>query len=132
MNYKESFISTIEELTGEPITEADGMEDSLIERAPVAIPLSMKAYYSVCGNHQINTEHNRLLSPEQTYREGDHLVFAEENQNVVIWGILLNEQQDDPIVFQGQENEEKITWYSEEMTFSNFLLGMWKWQRGNE
>lgn len=64
---------------------------------------------------------------------GDYLVFAEENENVVVWGILKSDLRiEDPVVYQGQEYNGKYSWYSEDSTFSRFVIQMFKWQRGIE
>lgn len=96
-----------------------------------AFPLALSQYYQVAGLHPINSSHNQLLAPEQTYELDDYLVFAHENQEVVVWSMSLSESSADPLVYQGQYYDGKYTWYSEEQTFSHFIIAMWDWQKEN-
>lgn len=57
----------------------------------------------------------------------DKLVFMEENQCVVFWGIAKADLGEaDPVVWQGV-NGEPIEWYAEDHRLSRFLMAMWKW-----
>lgn len=99
----------------------------------MSLPVALQEYYHLIGKHPINKEHNRILAPNEIYYIGDYLVFAEENENVVVWGILKSDLQiEDPVVYQGQEYNGKYSWYSEDSTFSRFVIQMFKWQRGIE
>lgn len=41
---------------------------------------------------------------------------------MVIWGFKMEDSdKEDPVVYQGQENEQR-EWYSEEMSFSKFII----------
>jgi len=56
----------------------------------------------------------------------------EENQCVVFWGMDLDVLgQDDPEVLQ-TNSESPAVWYSEELPFSDWIIKMWRWQRGLE
>jgi hypothetical protein len=60
--------------------------------------------------------------------EDDHLLFMEENQAVVHWGIPLSQKRRaDPEVWQGV-NGDAARWYPEEMTFATFILKNLAWQ----
>ena len=84
----------------------------------------------VAGKLDINKEHNVLYDPEELRPADDILVFMEENQYVVVWGIRSADlSQSDPQVYQAA-TVEPLEWYPEELTFSQFIIAMWKWQRG--
>ena len=54
----------------------------------------------------------------------------EENQAVVDWAVSLGARPKvDPEVWQ-RANEDDAPWYSEEMTFGEFILKNLAWQRG--
>jgi len=88
------------------------------------VPLAMRQYYELLGNHDVNTNFNRLYEPDKLMISNGFLVFAEENQNVVVWGIKTDKPlNEDPEVFQGQPlADEKYEWHSEEKTFSRFII----------
>ena len=92
------------------------------------LPTALGEYYAMAGKLDINVEHNRLYTPRQLKNWRGKLVFMEENQNVVFWAVNINDSVD-PEVLQAC-NEMPLRWYSEECTFSRFILKMWRWQRG--
>ena len=83
------------------------------------------------GVIRINSkEHNRLRDPAELSLLEGKLVFMEENQVVVFWGVDERAcDQNDPEVFQAS-NEEPIVWYSEEISLSDFIIKVWRWQYG--
>lgn len=121
MNDQNYYKREIEKLTGAPISDSDGI-DSSYTIGP-QFPKSLNEYY------KINSEHNRLYKPNKIYEIDDYLIIAEKNQNVVIWGIKSRDITEDPIVYQGQQFAEATQCYSEELTFSKFIISMWKWQK---
>ena len=69
---------------GEPETNIAGAED----RLGLKLPSVLRAYYRLAGRFdQFNRAHNRLLRPEEWSVDGGKLVFLEENQCVVFWGV---------------------------------------------
>lgn len=97
---------------------------------PEWLPQSLRELYRVAGNHPLNRVHHRLLSPDELERDDERVVFAEENQQVVVWGFDADEEAADPLVWQGQPNVDEATglvWYPEDQTLSEFLLSMWTW-----
>jgi hypothetical protein len=90
--------------------------------------MSLRDYYAVVGRHKLNQHHNRLLSPADLFLGTDHLVFMEENQAVVYWGLPCDELgEKNPPVFQSQ-SPEKGPWYKEGARCSEFLIAMLYWQ----
>ena len=136
MNYQQYFKQQFASIIQEDIKPQDGYsitELHAIKKNFSSFPVALQEYYHLVGKHPINKEHNRILEPNEIYYIEDYLVFAEENENVVVWGILKSDLQiEDPMVYQGQEYGGKYSWYSEDFTFSRFIIQMFKWQRGIE
>jgi hypothetical protein len=134
MNYQEYFKKELETIIDRTITSNDGIPkqqlDKQLSEENIRIPDSLYQYYLTCGKLAINKEHHNLFNPDEFEYIDDFLVFMEENQRTVIWGFLKNDLgNEDPIVYQGQENE-KTTWYMEDMEFSKFIVDAWKFLKG--
>jgi len=133
-NYQQYFKKELEAIIGREITIKDGFSqkqlDKLLNEANIKIPTSLYQYYHTCGKLEINKEHHNLYNPNELEFIDNYLVFMEENQRVVIWGFNKEDlNMEDPIVYQGQENEN-TEWYPEEMEFSKFIIDAWKFIRG--
>jgi hypothetical protein len=83
--------------------------DDAEKRLGVRLPGSLKEYYLVAGREKrINQLHNRLLPPEKLRIDSERLVFMEENQWVVYWGVpAVRETEPDAAVFQGVNRRDK-------------------------
>jgi hypothetical protein len=93
-------------------------------RLAVKLPRSLKEYYLVAGREKrINQFHNRLLPPEKLFLDTGRVVFMEENQWVVYWGIpAAVEMKPDATVFQGVNCRDKgIEWHPEHDSCFTFL-----------
>lgn len=117
-----------------PIGRYDGLASATIEAAErelgLKIPAALREYYLAAGRLPLNKEHNRLRDPAELSLLEGKLVFMEENQVVVFWGTDERAcDQDDPEVFQAN-NEVPIVWYSEQISLSDFIIKMWRWQYG--
>ena len=124
----------LEHVLGRTVKRKDGASDARIRRAEtrlgLALPAALRDYYLVAGLASENREHNRLFMPEELLAESGHLVFMEENQAVVHWGIpLVAPSKADPTVWQ-RVNGDRPQWFSEELPFSEFILKNLAWQRG--
>lgn len=106
---------------------AEGEIAALEKQLNVVLPAKLREYYLTLGKHEaINYSHNRLLRPggEIKFSPDDYLVFYEENQGVVFWGIkkedLVNPN---PPVYGGYTSEDgKANWYLELPTTETSLL----------
>jgi len=121
-------------ILGRPLTARDGVREPRLVRAEkrlgLALPSALRDYYLLAGAAAENREHNRLFAPEELVVEEDRLLFMEENQGVVTWGAALGRgPRADPVVWQ-RVNGDRPQWYSEELTFSAFILSNLAWQRG--
>jgi hypothetical protein len=98
---------------------------------PTWLPRSLADLYRVTGRHPINHVHHRLFPPDELIRQDGKVVFAEENQQVVVWAFSNSDSTEDPQVWQGQpasEDTNDVTaWYREDETLSDFVVSMWKW-----
>jgi hypothetical protein len=130
--YKQALLTIL----GRPLNARDRVLESRLRRAEkrlsIALPPAVREFYSVAGAAREVREHNRLLHPEELVIEQGCLVFMEENQAVVHWGVPLRlKRRADPRVWQ-RAHGEKRRWYSEKMAFSEFILKNLAWQRGVE
>ncbi|OCQ90622.1 hypothetical protein BCD64_28590 [Nostoc sp. MBR 210] len=129
--FKEYYSRRFQEIFGSSLEVTDGLgfeavQAKLAERK-LKIPQALIDYYTLAGQHLINKEHNRLLSIEELNWIDSKLVFMQENQCVVYWGIDqadINKQ--NPVIWQGI-NGDVIEWYEESYKLSQFIMAMWKW-----
>jgi hypothetical protein len=132
VNYQEIYRRTFAKL-GYSLTLEQGVTNSelMIAEADLEIrlPLALRDYYRVCGNEQIlNQAHNRLLPPQKWVRDGEYLIFMEENQAVVLWSVKISEEETkDSPAFQAS-NAETLEWEIEHENLSVFLVTMLHWQ----
>jgi hypothetical protein len=128
------YASALQRVFRRLITGKDGASDARLreseKRLGMPLPPALRDYFLVAGLASENREHNRLFLPEELLVEGGHLVFMEENQAVVHWGLpLAAARRADPIVWQ-RVNGGRPQWFSEELPFSEFILKNLAWQRG--
>ncbi|MCR4031962.1 MULTISPECIES: SMI1/KNR4 family protein [Flavobacterium] len=101
---------------------------ALEKQLEVKLPLKFKEYYEELGKEEnVNYVYNRLLKPydEIEFSDDDFLVFYEENQNVVIWGIKKEDlAKDNPPVYGNYDTIEKSDWELETQTTEDFFLMM--------
>jgi hypothetical protein len=96
------------------------------DRLGVGLPGPLRDYYLSVGRHAINRAHNRLLPPEEVEVSHGRLVFMEENQRVVFWGVPTRSRAADPVVSQNGDLEGGEWWA--ETRCSTFLSAMMCWQ----
>ncbi|MBK8271282.1 MAG: hypothetical protein IPK83_24370 [Planctomycetes bacterium] len=111
---------------GFPLNKKCSMDDKVIKAAEkklgVRFPSVLLDYYRVAGNEtSFNHCFQRLLSPKECFVDQGRLVFMEENQEVVYWGVPASAKlQDDPPVELGV-NGDTVEWYPEADRCSLFL-----------
>jgi hypothetical protein len=96
-------------------------------RLGLRLPLVLRSYYRLAGRYdRFNRAHNRLRRPGEWSVDGGKLVFLEENQCVVVWGVEASRSpEDDPSVYQGTIIRGQPTeWHLEHELCSEFLLVM--------
>ena len=126
----------LRQIFGRPLSARDGIPESRLalaeRRLRIGLPPAVREFYRLAGAARECREHNHLYSPEDLNQEDGRLVFMNENQGVVDWAVSLgSRQRADPEVWQ-RVGEDNAPWYSEEMTFSVFILRNLAWQRGIE
>lgn len=102
---------------------------ALEHRLQIQLPAALRQYYLSLGNNKtVNDSFNRLTSlGEIGFSEDDHLIFYEENQAVVLWGIAKAElQQDNPPIY-GTYDSHRKEWFTDSDTTEHFLLSMAWW-----
>jgi hypothetical protein len=98
-------------------------------RLGLRLPMAFRECFLVAGNaDDANRMHNVLFRPDEFVLEDGFLVFMEENQAVVHWGIPVDHlHEPDPDVWQRVNGLEPV-WYSEELPFSSFMIKNLEWQ----
>jgi len=115
------------------LTEADGIPELDVlaaeQRLGFQLPQLLRDLYLVAGRREdIHQSHDCLFSPEALEVVDDAILFYTENQNVIHWGILISEmEQEDPTVFYA-ENMDPLVWKPFQMLLSQFLRIMLLWQ----
>jgi hypothetical protein len=95
-------------------------------RLGLGLPGPLRDYYLSVGRHAINRAHDRLMPPDALEVAQGRLVFMEENECVVFWGVGIRSMAADPVVFQTDDLEDG-DWYAETRC-SQFLSVMMCWQ----
>ena len=87
----------------------------------------MRSFYFSLGNvADFCSIHNFIFHPKDMVFEEGHLMFMDENQSVVSWGIKKQDlDKFDPKVWQRNNGVER--WYSERKTVSELLVSMFDW-----
>jgi hypothetical protein len=117
------------------LTRRDGIPKSTLARAEARlgrkIPDPLRTYYALAGRaDELNAVHNVLYPPNQLVMDGTYLVFMDENQSVVSWGLRLTGDAVDPVVWQ-RNNTPPPQWFSERRHLAAFLAVMFRFYRRN-
>jgi hypothetical protein len=125
--YRAAFASLGVPLRPKDVLKPESLEHLKLEG--LVLPKALRDYYLVAGNEEtLNHSFNRLLAPENVFVESGRIVFMEENQGVVYWGIKPDGSEN-PTVEQGINIEGKpIEWHSEDTDCAEFLEVMLCWQ----
>lgn len=132
MDFKQHYRQLFD-LLGHPLTKSMAIASPALSAAEkslgVVVPSALRAYYAVAGNEKrLNRAHNRLLPIKDWYVDKKRLVFMEENQDVVLWGVSVgNPQNEDPPVSQSV-NDDELQWSQESRRCSVFLAVMLHYQ----
>ncbi|WP_300671987.1 SMI1/KNR4 family protein [Soonwooa sp.] len=94
----------------------------------IKLPLELKNYYLTLGKVEaLNYSYNRLLKPNKEigFSNDRYLVFYEENQVVVYWGIKeVDLKLDNPPVWGNYGAPDEPDWHIETNTIDSFFLLM--------
>jgi hypothetical protein len=131
-DFTAQFKRLVPQYLGRPWSPRDGVEVDRLSHAERRLghplPAVLHALYGTVGAlEELCLVHNRLLSPDELVLAEDHLIFMEENQGVVSWGVRAADlQRADPEAWQ-RNNARPIAWFSEEKTVSNLFASMLAW-----
>lgn len=132
MDVSDRFRACVPRYLGRAWTPRDGLPPSRLaaceQRLGRPLPASLRALYLTLGEvAELLTVHHQLLPLAQLAVDGEHLLFMEENESVVSWGIPLAQlHEPDPIVWQ-RNNTQPVDWFSEEKGVLELMLSMWDW-----
>jgi hypothetical protein len=120
--------SHFREIFGSEPGPADGLGEESVQarlaQRGLHIPQALFDYYAVAGYHWVNKKQNRLRPIEELDWYSDWLIFMDDDQGLVSWGIQRQDlSSSDPVVWQGILGEE-IDWFQEDLTLSEFLIEM--------
>ena len=126
----------LERLLARGLERDDGVSHTRLSTAAtrlgLALPPVVADFYRLAGAAPELQEHNRLRDPEALTVEDCYLVFMEENQRVVDWGLRLPVGGEaDPEVWQ-RVNGDEPEWHAEGMPFSEFIVKNLAWTLGIE
>jgi hypothetical protein len=134
-DYTEHFRKLARGYLGGPLRAEESMSEEKVHEAErrlgLTLPNALRAYYLVAGNCKtLNLRHDRLYAPENLEVDGDYLMFMDENQSVVSWGLRLSDlDEPDPIVWQ-RNNVEPPEFSSEKKSFTLFMKSLFAFYRG--
>ncbi|MBA4190760.1 MAG: hypothetical protein C0467_22470 [Planctomycetaceae bacterium] len=101
--FADGYRSVLAAITGRA-SSAHGFPLRAVEAAEArlgfAIPEALRDYYLSVGRHELNRVHNRLWPPDDLEVHEGRLVFLEENQCVLYWGVPRRTSAADPVVSQ--------------------------------
>src|SRR5688572_31484741 len=110
---------------GRPWTAADGLLEKEIKkvetRLGIKLPSALRDFYlSVGAVSDLCSIHNVIFHPKDLVFEDGYLMFMDENQSVVSWGIKKKDlKKADPETWQRNNSTEE--WYSEKKSFTELL-----------
>jgi hypothetical protein len=129
--YKDRYRAAFAAL-GCPLKPEHGISVAMLEHFTVdglTLPPALRDYYHVAGlGGRLNTSFNRLLSLEDLFSDAGRIVFMEENQGVVYWGVPADPLEVDPPVQQGVNTNGNLEWHDEAPSCADFLETMLYWQ----
>jgi hypothetical protein len=134
VSYALRFLEAVFGALGPEDAVSDAVLNEAEARLGVRLPPALRTLYAVTGSSKsIHCAYNELLPPGRIYFADDHLVFYEENQVVVVWGIPQSRLgDDDPPVEQGQPNSmRRDMFYPEFRSVSEFACAQGAWQAVN-
>jgi hypothetical protein len=124
-----------------PLEPSDGIAadqfDFVESRLGVPIPVALREWYTLAGSrNDIWSRQDHFLPPNEFRVKNHHLVFLIENQDVVEWGMAVDDLgMDDPPVFVTSLDDESI-WLRENDSISEFALQLFasnlKWSNNTQ
>lgn len=114
-----------EKILDRKIESNEGIRLSNIEnfekKSGIDIPSKLKEFYSILGNTKLFTDgFQRFADLPELFVKDNKLVFLQENQSVLYWGIDLRDKKS---IYQttDQDFKNEVQWYKEDFELSDFL-----------
>ena len=129
--FEQRYSETLKNL-GRPLRRADRVPQSQLKRAEIRlkakIPDALRIFFRTAGRATDFTQaRDRFLLPDAWSVAGEYLVFAEENQAVVLYGVRIAQSHiADPPVFMST-NVEPFRWYKVCASVSEFISVYMHW-----
>ena len=97
-------------------------------RLKLKFPEALRALYRTIGAlPDFCTIHNQVRAPEDVAVESEYLIFMDENEDVVTWGIRVKDLgKPDPVVWQ-RVNAPTEQWFSERKSVTKLFASMLAW-----
>jgi hypothetical protein len=131
ITHTETFKAFVQRYLGREWKVADGLSGKVVDRAEarlgIKLPSPLKSFYLTAGAvPELCTIHNIIFEPKDLGFEDGYLIFMDEDQSVVSWGIKKRDlRKADPIIWQ--RNNTSDEWYSEKKTLVELLESMFDW-----
>jgi hypothetical protein len=129
--FTERYRAAFESL-GLPLRRKDSIDAATLERINLEgllLPSALRDYHLVAGNEEtLNHSFNRLLAPEDVFVDAGRIVFMEENQGVVYWGIKPDGSENPPVEQGAFVENAPLDWHSEGTDCAGFLEANLCWQ----
>lgn len=121
------------ERLGHPLRRRDGISSRQLAIAarqlPAPPPTALIDYYRIAGRAvDLHSAHDHLLAPADWCLDRNMLVFMEENQAVVLYGVKLTGSSCDPPVAMAANGNDPLRWLKVCASSSEFLLTMLHWE----
>lgn len=122
---------TAEKILGRKLEASEGVDIQSLEVAEkklnVKFPQTLKDFYLNVGRISLFTDAFEFFAkPKQIYIKSNKLVFLEENQAVLSWGIDLEDLGKDVVPVYHSPNigdpEGEVIWYAEALPLPDFLV----------
>jgi hypothetical protein len=132
MAFEARWRSLVPQYLGRPWRAHDGISPAAVasaeQRLHCLLPAAVRAFYCTLGAiDALCTVHNRIRSLEKLAFEEDYLLFMDENQDVVSWGVRRRDiDQPNPPTWQ-RNNTPPTEWFAEEKSFTELLESMFEW-----
>ena len=129
--FEERYAGVFRDL-GRPLRERDSAPESVLKlaeaRLGIDLPRALRAFYRVAGRAtDFNAACDRFFPPDEWTIEDNHLIFVEESQAVVLYGIRIDQQDmADPPVFM-TSNGPKFRWFKVSESVSEFASVYMLW-----
>jgi hypothetical protein len=111
---------------GYPLDENTAVSSSCLSEAAkslgITIPTALADYYAVAGNEkQFNQAFNLMMPINDWYIDKKHLVFLEENQAGMLWGVTTDNPENDAPPVSQSVNLDELQWFEDHQHCSQFI-----------